>query len=194
MRIRTLSLALLAVLLVLELSLQYDSLERQIALSLTNVFGVSLYLGVIHYFKRRSITLPEWLWLLVVVGIGFDAIGNFAHLYARFHWWDQLVHLVGPALIGVIVVSIFRQFQRDGIFSIPLRWHNLVVISVAMFFTVLYEISEYFGDLLFHTNRIPVLFDTADDLWWGLVAISIVTYLSNRKSGSKSLTDAEKMV
>jgi hypothetical protein len=189
---RNLSLLSLIALLGLEIFLTYDSLERQIALSLTNVLGVFLYLAVTRFFKRRGIFLPPWLWLLVAAGIWFDAVGNFAHLYTRYNWWDQLVHGIGPAMVGAIIVYIFRGFYERGLIKLPPAWHYFVVVSSAMFITVLYELTEYLGDILFNTHRITNLLDTADDLWWGLVAIIIVSLLLNRGPFSRKNSLTEK--
>ncbi|MFC1662750.1 hypothetical protein ACFL04_01115 [Patescibacteria group bacterium] len=189
MGIRTFSLFSLVVLLFLELFLDYDNLERKLALISTNVIGVLLYLGINSYFKKRNTHLPSWLWLLVAAGIWFDAAGNFAHLYGRYGWWDQLVHVVGPAMVAAIFVYIFAGFQQKGELNLSKFWHNFIVISSAMLLTVLYEITEYVGDILFNTNRITNLLDTADDLWWGLLAIVIVVTVLNKKIYYKKFVD-----
>lgn len=181
MRIRTLSLISLAILLVLELTLQYDSLERQIALSLTNVVGVLLFIGTYRFARKRGIDLPEWLWLLVVAGIWFDAAGNFAHLYARILWWDKLVHVFGPAMIGGIMAYLVKGLYQRGLIVVSRWWHVFIVVSGAMFITVLYEMSEYLGDILFNTHRITDLYDTVDDLWWGLLPITLIAIVVSRK-------------
>lgn len=194
MYLRILSLISLAVLFVLELALRYDTLERQIALSLTNVLGVLLFLLASRYLRRRSIYLPEWLWLLVVAGIWFDAAGNFAHLYAAITWWDKLVHVFGPAMIGGIMAYLFVGLRQRGYLTFSLGWHVVITISAGMFLTVLYELSEYVGDLLFATHRVTDLYDTADDLWWGLLSITVIVLVVSRHAFKKSLTDKSKMV
>lgn len=181
MWLQNLSVLSLIVLLFLELGLKYDTLERQLALTSTNVLGVALYALMSRYLRRRGVTLPPWLWLLVALGIWFDAAGNFAHLYAGYRWWDQVAHVVGPLMVGAIIVYIFKNLREQGKIRVGRWWHDLICISTAMFFTVLYELIEYLGDLLFDTHRITNLVDTADDLWWGLVPIVLITAVLNKR-------------
>ncbi|MFH0951881.1 MAG: hypothetical protein V1838_01695 [Patescibacteria group bacterium] len=186
---KRLSLISLLVLIVLELALQYDTFARQLALASTNILLVLLYWGVSRYLRQHSVVLPNWIWFLVAWGIWLDAIGNFAGLYARFTWWDQFVHFFNPITITVVFFFIFEGFRASRQYDLPKYWHYYVVISGAMFISVLYELTEYLGDILFDTHRITNLLDTVDDLWWALLASIIVVLILGQKS-RKKLTDS----
>ncbi|MBI3115676.1 MAG: hypothetical protein HYZ09_04275 [Candidatus Kerfeldbacteria bacterium] len=163
-------LPLQAVLLGIELIARYDTLERQIALAVTNVVGTGLLIFIGSRFIRAGSRLPAAVSWLAVAAIWFDAAGNFAHLYANIAWWDKLAHVVGTAAVAGAVWLSFKLFLENRRLSLPAFHHWLYAVSVAMLLAGLYEVSEYVGDWLFDTVRVTDLYDTADDLLWNFLA------------------------
>lgn len=166
-----------AVLLIIELGSRYDTLIRQCALAVTDVVGTAFLFIVARRFVKSGQPLPWVVSWLAVTGIWFDAAGNFAKLYGTIVWWDKLAHFVGTAaLAGGLWLAVRAYQQRLGG-----RWTaaflGLIAVSFSILLSVLYEISEYLGDLVFSTRRVTDLFDTSDDLLWNLLAAVIVVIL-----------------
>lgn len=170
----------LGILLVLELTLQYDSWSRQIALSLTNIIGGLVYLWIFLALKRRGIVLPGIVSLLVAAGIWSDALANFWHLFGTILWWDKLAHALGSVAPAAVFWSILHQLNGQGKIVLP-RWAiGVMAIGLTMTLASVYEISEMIGDLWFPTHRITDLFDTADDLMYNLAGSGLTVVLAER--------------
>lgn len=173
-------LALQVGLLAIELFARYDTLIRQLALALTNVLGTLLLYFVAVRFQRAGSRLPVAVSCLAAAGIWFDAAGNFLNLYSRVVWWDKLAHAAGTAALAAgLWVTLRLLFERRGV-VLPLPHLRLYVLSLTVLLAVLYEISEYLGDLLVATRRVTDLYDTADDLLYNVVAAVAVSWLMPR--------------
>lgn len=178
-------LPLQLVLLAIELFWRYDTLPRQLALGLSNVAGIVILSLVARRLRLSGSRLPAAVSWLVVAAIWFDAAGNFVHFYARFSWWDQLAHAVATAAVtSGLWLTLRQSFNRQGV-HLPGRHLELYAVSLAILLTVVYEISEYLGDLLFGTNRVTVLYDTADDLLWNTLAALAIVWLFRRWYGAR---------
>src|SRR3989338_11135027 len=76
-------------------------------------FGLILPLVVVvvlletsaSWLARRGMALHWSAWLLALLIILNDAIGDIGHLYAPFIWYDQAGHLLG-GLLGVFVILL----------------------------------------------------------------------------------------
>lgn len=168
------------VLLLIELGTRYDSMVRQGALALTNIGGTALLFIVARRFARAGQPLPGVVSWAAVAGIWFDAAGNFAGLYGTIVWWDQLAHFAGTAAVAGGVWLVLRTMMTRRGWPLTAASHGLLTISVTVLLSVIYEITEYLGDLLFATRRVTNLYDTADDLLWNLLAAVVVTLLFAR--------------
>lgn len=168
----------LIVLLVLELTLRYDSWPRQIALSLTNIVGGLGYLWLFLFLKRRGVLLPGVVSLLVAACIWSDAVANFWHLFGNILWWDKLAHAFGSIAPTAVVWSLLYELRQKGKIVLPLWSIGIYAISVTMALVSLYEISEMLGDLWFPTHRVTDLFDTADDLMYNLAGSGLTVILA----------------
>lgn len=167
-------------LLGLEVFLRYDTAVRQAALAVSNIGGVLILLLVARRVRRWGQRLPSAVAWFVAVAIWFDAAGNFAHLYARFAWWDQVAHAVGSAAVAAALFLTLRAALVQRGSALSTGHLTLYAVSLTTLLTVVYEITEYIGDLVFATNRIPSLYDTADDLVWNLIAISLSVLVTRR--------------
>lgn len=164
----------LVVLLALELVLRYDTWVRQIALSLTNLSTLAALWGLSRYMRARSATLPWPVIWFSALGVWFDGMGNFLHYYVGIGWWDKLAHAVGAGALAAGLFVLLAMLQEKGTILLGKKMRLLFVVSLTMLLAALYEISEYLGDLLFATNRMTTLYDTADDLVWNLAAALVV--------------------
>lgn len=176
--VRWISLGSLFVLLPIELLAKYDTPVRQNALALTNIAAIVALLLIGRWLKQKGIQLPAAVTFLVALDVWFDAAGNFAHLYGRFTWWDQLSHTVGTAAIAPALVAITLALQRQGKIKLFSWLHWVFSVSVATALATLYEVSELIGDELFNTHRITDLYDTADDLRFNITAAAVAAFIA----------------
>ena len=171
---------LLAVLLPIELFARYDTMVRQIALSVTCLAAILILVVVSRWLRLRGGTLPGISALSAAAGVWFDAMGNFVHFYARFSWWDQLAHGVGTAAVALGILAIVQTLIQRGDLRMGRAWMGMTAVCMAVTSSVLYEISEYLGDVVYPTNRVTGLFDTSDDLMWNTLAAALVVALALR--------------
>jgi hypothetical protein len=81
-----------------------------------------------------------------------------------------VAHSFGSAAAAVMSAGLFLHFELKKLIRLTSWFHVLVAVSVSVFFTVLYEISELFGDEWFKLHRVTDMYDTADDLRFNLLA------------------------
>lgn len=174
-----LAFASLVVLFFLETFLSYDTRVRQIALSVTDVFAFLVLLWLRQRLHRLDAQLAWPVAWSAAAGVWFDAMGNFLHLYGRLLWWDKLAHAVGAAAAALALWQMLRALRRLGRIVLSDRLTALFAAALAAGLTVLYEISEYIGDLLFQTHRVVDLYDSPDDLLWNAVGIGAILALAH---------------
>ncbi|MFH1171265.1 MAG: hypothetical protein V1778_01865 [bacterium] len=182
----------LLVLLVLELILRYDTWVRQIALAVTDLFALAALWSIARYMRRRGYALPWSVVWFSALGVWFDGMGNFLHLYANVSWWDKLAHAVGAGAVAAGIFVLVQMFQKRGTIVLGLKMRSLFVLSITVLLTVLYEISEYLGDLWFQTHRVTDLYDTVDDLLWDLLAtvlVILIVQIFRKKSTYQDSTE-----
>lgn len=167
----------------IEVLTQYDVLARRFALLSTDIAAIVGLFLLQMFLKRKGHHLPAIVLWSVFVGAFFDAAGNFAHLYGDLLWWDKVAHTVGSAALATSFLALATEFRSTIPFGRSYAWTSLFVLGTTTTLSVLYEIGEYFGDVLFHTHRVTDLFDTADDLMWNIVGISfiLITFAILRK-------------
>ncbi len=166
------------ILLAYELVAHYDTTGRQVALAITNVASVTLYLLSQRFLRRRYGVSIHWITLLIIaVSVWLDAIGNFQHFYARYWWWDRLTHIIGglAVTVGLYVVSV--ALWQAGRLRVSWRVLNLYAFSVAQVLGALYEVSEWIGDDLFSTARVQGPFDAPRDLFFNMLGGVIVVLI-----------------
>ncbi|MFH0828638.1 MAG: hypothetical protein V1907_00435 [Candidatus Kerfeldbacteria bacterium] len=165
-------------LFIFELVAKYDTHGRQVALAITNVVSVALFIVVQYIVRRRYGIVIHWIVLLIIsASVWLDAMGNFLHFYGSIWWWDRLTHAVGGLAVttGFFVVTI--SLWRAGRMRVSWFVVNLYAFCLAQTLGALYEVSEWIGDTLFVTHRIGNGFDTPRDLFFnmlgGLIALAV---------------------
>ncbi|MFA6525587.1 MAG: hypothetical protein WCT33_04965 [Patescibacteria group bacterium] len=165
----------------IELIVDYDAFDRRVALSLTAIIAGGAFVVVNNYiYKKYQTTLPWFVIFVIASSVWLDAIGNFMYLYTKFTWWDDLAHFFGSLAVAVLVYNIFLILRARGVINLS-NFHFLTyVVSVAVLVTVLYELSEYFGDLIFEMQRVGARYDTSSDLTYDFLGALIVVLVGNR--------------
>jgi len=164
----------LVMLLGVELLSRYDTVPRQIALSITNVVAVIIFFWVKAWLKPKKIELPWALLTFAAASVWLDALGNFQHLYARFWWWDRITHVVGLLPITAGMYLVLERLAAADRIKLPHWARALFAVSIANLLGAAYEISEWLGDIWFGTHRVTGLFDTPHDLLDNLVGSLLV--------------------
>jgi uncharacterized membrane protein len=94
-----------------------------------------------------------------------DVVGTSSDLYHSYQHYDKIVHFSSGAALAAAVYDILNCLTKRGVFrSTPRR---RMVIAVAMSFLVAgvsWEVYEYLGDVVFHTDRVQSRLDTIHDL------------------------------
>lgn len=165
---------LLNFLKILRFNLEYTWLGLMITL-IASFFTLEI---TAHKYKKIKDHYLHWsMWLIVVTGLWLDAAGDFFHLYGKFSWWDQFVHLSVSAVACFTLFIVISAFWIDKFkFSLLLKTGRLklsllLAATNVMSLSALYEIEEYAEDFIFQTNRLGPGADTANDLFFNFTGI-----------------------
>ncbi len=146
-----------------------------LGLLLTCLF-IWLMLEVASYlFKRNRIgQFPGLAFLAATVVIYIDALGDIFKLYGQFDCYDRIAHLAGGGAAAAVVFAIIFALNRSGRIALPRIGQLLFAFFAAAFLGIVYELEEYFEDLLTGSGRLGDGFDTANDLLFDLTGALIV--------------------
>ena len=179
----------LLILLVVEWVAQYDTVQRQIALSLTNIFVIVIFYIIYRKLKNKyQIILPGYIAWAAAIGVWLDAAGNFAHFYIKYPWYDDMTHFEGSLSIAIPLFFVFYHLNKKGYIKLNRFNIGLYTLSLTMLFVAIYEVSEWIGDIWFNTYRVTSHFDTASDLFYNFLGAMVVVLVGSwlvRKSTHK---------
>lgn len=114
--------------------------------------GVMVLVELVYWKLRRIGTnIPAYPYLLASLGLWIDALGDVAHWYGRFNWYDQTAHFIGGAIVMAIAIEITRSYLKD-----IRSWRVIFLIALfsVSFFGSVYEIEEYLEDKYFHGRQV----------------------------------------
>lgn len=165
---------LLNYLKILQFSLEYTWLG--LVITSAAVFIV-LEITALKYKKIKGHYLHWSVWVITVAGLALDAAGDFFHLYGKYSWWDQFVHIFVSGMVCFYLFIIISAFWLDKFkFSLLFKTGRLdlalfMAATSTMTLSAFYEIEEYAEDFLFHTSRLGPGADTANDLLCNLAGV-----------------------
>ncbi len=169
------ALASLVVVGVVEVVSDYDYLARRLALLSTNLITFVFLLSAAGYLKRRfGERLPWVVYWVAASGVWLDALGNFQNYYTRYWWWDNVTHAGGTLAAAVSIYVFIRLILRRRGLVLGPGLEGMVIVAIGTTFSAFYEISEWWGDLLFDTRRVGDRFDTVSDLWYNFLGALVV--------------------
>lgn len=176
----TIFLLSLVVLVGIELGVNYDDFDRRAALATTAIISGVAFLIINKIIgKKYQLSLPWFVALAIVFSVWLDAIGNFLYLYTKLVWWDDLAHFAGSVSVAILIYYILYSLKRKGIVNLNQFHFSAYAVSLGIMFTVLYEISEFAGDLIFEMNRVGPRYDTVSDLTYNLLGVLLVVLIGN---------------
>lgn len=160
---------------VLEFNLQFTWL----GLVITSIFALTLLEFIAYKYKQKKGHYLHWsIWLIIAAALSLDAMGDFFFLYAKFPWWDQVVHYFVSAVITFtlfVVISAFwiDKFKYSLLFkSGRLKLSLFLAATSTISLSALYEVEEYVEDIFFKTNRLGPGVDTASDLLFNFLGVA----------------------
>jgi hypothetical protein len=164
----------LIVLAVIEYAWNFDVFQRRVALSITCIIGGLIYFWLWAVARKQNIHFPGIVSLLVAASIWFDGAANFWHLFGEILWWDKLAHFTGSFAPTAVIFTYIYQLNQQGRIRLPKWLLSLSSIALVTLLSVIYEISEYWGDVWFNTHRVTDFFDTSDDLMYNTASALFV--------------------
>ncbi len=186
-QINRILIALLFIFVVLNWSsvLEYGTYYTWRGLVFT-ILVVTILLETASYYlyKKRGKPLNGWFYLPAIFLLYYDVIGDTLYFYRDYLWYDQVAHFFG----GAAVMLILWQFIKQNKICLSLKGKLLFAMAGAWSLGTVYEIEEYFEDLIYGSNRLGDGMDTANDLFLNnlgalltALGIGLVVYLYQKK-------------
>ncbi|MDP2789993.1 MAG: DUF2238 domain-containing protein [bacterium] len=144
-------------------------------------------LEVISWRLRKVGARNLWAWTFFATLISqcTDAFGDILRLYGTFSWYDQVAHLVGGAVVALILYDLFTALHEAQRIQLGQKFRGFVSILGSMAIGSLYELEEYGEDVIFGSNRLGSALDTGNDMLLNTIGavclILIIVWVRRRK-------------
>src|SRR5687767_15859415 len=136
---------------------------RNVGISL----GFSMLFPIVYLVARRWTRYPFWFVDLYLSIFALDMAGNSLGLYLSVPWWDHIPNFHGPGPPSMVLVGAF------GLGA-------MAAAGLAAHFPVALERHEFYGDVLLGTRNVNGIWDTVNDLAYGLGGVLIYTVVFKR--------------
>lgn len=116
--------------------------------------------------RQLHVHIPiEWTLLTCVFLFASYALGEIQDFYARFWWWDLMLHSLSALTFGIIGFLTIYVFYMTNRIHIPPLMVSVLTFSLSVTTGVLWEIFEFCMDWFFGLNmQKSGLVDTMTDL------------------------------
>jgi uncharacterized membrane protein YjdF len=173
LRVHTWTVRILLVIMIIECLLLI--VEEQWLSALMVFLTIAIVISPKFLSKRFDVTIPAEFQILVIVFV-FAALflGEVRNFYARFWWWDILLHASSGLLLGIVgflLVYVLNEHKQIDFHMQP-RFVALFAFVFAVATGALWEIFEFAMDQIFGTNmQKPMLGDPSGltDTMWDLI-------------------------
>ena len=161
------------------------------------IFRILLFL-LLQYlfktvFKKRGLEEKKIFTILTLISLAviFDGLGNIFGWYEMGGilgkiQYDDIMHLFLPLMLTFCLNILFRSILKKNSLS------NILSITSLSFLICIWEIYEYWSDVLFHTTMLGDIHDTLLDMTLGILG-GILALLSTRIFYS-SLLDRKEII
>lgn len=140
--------------------------------------------------KSTGKPLPWFVFLLALMAVSFDALGDVMHWYVTYEWYDQVGHVLGGSMAALGAFFVFWHLNEAGKISIGKKLASFMAFTTSAFLGVLYELEEYLEDVFTGGNRLGSGVDTANDMMWntigGLVIVFVIIFLVRKGHTERS--------
>ncbi|KKR14057.1 MAG: hypothetical protein UT42_C0034G0003 [Candidatus Falkowbacteria bacterium GW2011_GWA2_39_24] len=146
--------------------------------------GVFIIVETVYYgCCKKDYQPPIFPYYLVAIALYFDALGDIAHFYANYTWYDQVAHALGGAVVMSMVLGIFWQLKKK--YLLPLMMILMIGLASTSLMGSLYEIEEYLEDKYYHHRQLRLGDgpDTVNDILCNLsggFAVGVLYYLKQK--------------
>jgi hypothetical protein len=136
--------------------------------------------------KWANLRVPASLqWQYAVLLLAGPYVGEHWGLYHLWDPWDKWVHLYSGFFIAFAIVFALGVTLRRYRLDLPPWVEAVIIISVKASVALLWEVAEFFWDMIFDTTAQDHNFDTMTDMMLGsapgiLVAAALVTHRTRR--------------
>ena len=141
------------------------------------LFALLISLLPVAISRNYKINLPWLIDFSVTLVLFLHIVGLFYDLYHNPVWWrwDILTHFLGTAVTAFLAFYIIFALDYTKKIKLTLPLMALSTWTTALAIGALWEISEYYFDLIFATQAIINLADTIHDLLFDLLGAVIVS-------------------
>lgn len=112
-------------------------------------------LGV-HALKRTA-------WAVACLGVAFGLLGEPMGWYARYPWYDELLHAITSFSVTLLVAVYARGSIFNGLGGHRL-WKLALIAGAGVLLGVVWEIGEWFVDHTVGAVTVKSKYDTSIDL------------------------------
>ncbi len=159
----------------------YAFFDANYLLAIFILFSLCITFFPAYLEHNYRIVLPALLEVTFVLFV-FAALflGELNNFYDRFWWWDMFLHGLFGIIFGLLgFIALFTLFDQDRIRTSAF-WVCFLSFCMALSLGALWEIGEFFSDIVFGTNlqkgitntMIDLILDTLGALW-----VSVFGYL-----------------
>jgi hypothetical protein len=131
------------------------------------MLGFSMLFPVVYLVARRWRRYPFWFDDLYLSIFALDMAGNSLDLYNTVEWWDHVPHFHGPGALSMVLM---------GVFGLP----ALAAAGLATILHVVLECWEFYGDVLLGTHNVKGIWDSINDLSYGIAGMILYTVIFRR--------------
>lgn len=135
--------------------------------------ALSVWLGLewLNYFskKRFQYNFPVFIFLIPAFNVLFDALGDIFYWYAKFLWYDQLMHFWSGTATAAVIFFIVHGISLKRKFFLSQNFIGFFSFFAANSLGILYELEEYAESFFLRNNRLGDRFDTPNDLFLNMM-------------------------
>ena len=132
-------------------------------------------------FKKRGLEEKKIFTILTLISLAviFDGLGNIFGWYEMGGilgkiQYDDIMHLFLPLMLTLSLNILFRSILKKNSLS------NILSITSLSFLICIWEIYEYWSDVLFHTTMLGDIHDTLLDMTLGILGGILALLLIRR--------------
>ncbi len=120
---------------------------------LLSIASIALFLAPFYLEKQFKIYLPTFFCLLMSAFLYATIIlGQVQHYYQKYWWWDIMLHSGSGIAFGLVGLVVILLLFRKGKIAANSFVLCLFAFCFALAVGLLWEVFEFSGDQIFHTN------------------------------------------
>jgi len=133
------------------------------------------------FTQNMNVVIPPLLNLWICGALFLHVLGGVMGYYDHVWWWDKLTHFISAGLISILGFTILLTITRlsDSLF-IPRIVIPIILLLFILATGVVWEIFEFFCDMILGTNMQYSLEDTVYDMMFNTVGAIFASALGYR--------------